>query len=637
MPANPCAADAAADAPGQGTPPRHYLPALDGLRALAVVAVIAYHLDPAWLPGGMLGVGVFFVLSGYLITDLLADGHRRHGRIDLRDFWLRRARRLLPALAVLLAAVVAWVTLTHPAELPALRADVLAAAFYASNWWFIFHHVSYFARFGPVSPLGNLWSLAVEEQFYLLWPLLLYAGLRWLPRRGCQVACTLALAAASALAMALLYHPGANPTRVYDGTDTRAFALLIGAAAALLWPSRTLVRQTRTRALEVAGGIGLGVVLAMLVGTNPYETLLYRGGMVVLSLAAAAVILAAAHAEGRIGKAFAWRPLRWLGERSYGIYLWHYPVIVLTTPAVPSGGVDVLRALAQVAGSVGLAALSYRYVEQPVRRGDLGRFLHGLRARPLPRPRLATVVAGTAACGMLAVATLGLAGLAPTPVHAAARPRRPTQRASIPAAAGPSTPSRLAARPPSARATAPGAPTCRSVTAIGDSVLLDTVPYLKRAVPGIVIDGRVGRQLYQAGPVVARLRAKGQLGVCVVLELGTNGPFTPSTLDGLLHSLRGERRIVLVNTRVPRPWETFVNTALAHAAATNPHTVLVHWHAASVHHPAYFRPDGVHLHPAGARRLTALIRQALGLPAATAGGAAHLSHFVAVAAHTTAP
>ncbi len=624
--------------PEQTAEPRLYLPALDGLRALAVAAVIAYHLHPAWLPGGMLGVAVFFVLSGYLITDLLADQWRREGRIDLRAFWARRARRLLPALAVVLTAVAAWVTLTRPAELPALRADVLAAVCYVSNWWFILHHVPYFARFGPVSPLGNLWSLAVEEQFYLLWPLLLYAGLRRTPRRGRLAACTLGAAAVSALAMALVYHPGTNPTRVYDGTDTRAFSLLIGAAAALVWPSREWVARSWHWALEAAGGLGLLVVLWMFAATDPYQTLLYRGGMVGFSLGAAALVLAAAHPRSRIGGALSWRPLRWLGERSYGIYLWHYPIIVLTTPAAPAGGAGLARGLAQVGASVALAALSYRYIERPVRRDGLRSFVRSLRKTPPRQWRPVATVALAAAVGLLTIATSGLAGMVPAAAHAATDPRpagyqrHPAGRLQATTPSSPASPTTPAATtPPAAASTLAArhirrakagmvtdAPTCPTVTAIGDSVLLDTVPYLKRAVPGVVIDGRVGRQLYQGAAVVARLRAKRRLGACTVIELGTNGPFTTSQLRGLLRELRGKQRIVLVNTRVPRPWEPLVNRALARAAATFPRTVLVHWHAASAHHPAYFRPDGVHLNPAGARRLAALIRQALGRAEPTA-------------------
>src|SRR6266513_2271442 len=208
---------------------QRYMPGLDGLRAIAVLVVIAYHLGLGWAPGGLLGVGVFFTLSGYLITDLLL-GQWVTGRIRLREFWLRRARRLLPALFLMLAVVAAWVTLADPAQVPNLRGSVLSAAFYVNNWWLISQHISYFARFGPPSPLGHLWSLAIEEQFYLLWPWLLWLGLRYVRERRSAVTghvrlagVTLAAAGISALAMALLYQPGVDPTRVYDGTDTRAF------------------------------------------------------------------------------------------------------------------------------------------------------------------------------------------------------------------------------------------------------------------------------------------------------------------------------------------------------------------------------------------------------------------------------
>jgi peptidoglycan/LPS O-acetylase OafA/YrhL len=217
-----------------------YMPGLDGLRALAVFAVIAYHLNLPWAPGGLLGVDLFFVLSGYLITNVLLTQWNRLGTIDLKDFWLRRAKRLLPALFVMLAGTLFWAALAAPERMAALRQEVLAGVFYSSNWYLIFHEVSYFERFGPPSPLGHLWSLAVEEQFYLLWPLLLGLGLRRLPRprRSWLVGGTILIALASVVAMALLYQPGHDPNRVYYGTDTRAFALLVGAVAAMIWPVR---------------------------------------------------------------------------------------------------------------------------------------------------------------------------------------------------------------------------------------------------------------------------------------------------------------------------------------------------------------------------------------------------------------
>ena len=227
-----------------------YLPGLDGLRALAVAAVVAYHLDFGWAQGGLLGVGVFFTLSGYLITDILLGQWDRGGRLRLGDFWLRRARRLLPALFVMLAVVGVWVNALDRPELPGFRGDVIASALYVSNWWYIAQHASYYAQFAPPAPLDHLWSLAVEEQFYLIWPWLVLVGVWLLTRRRAgarywMAAATVTLAVASAVEMAVLYHPGFDPTRVYEGTDTRAFGLLSGAALAMVWPTR--LKKSRVR------------------------------------------------------------------------------------------------------------------------------------------------------------------------------------------------------------------------------------------------------------------------------------------------------------------------------------------------------------------------------------------------------
>ncbi len=302
---------------------QRYMPGLDGLRALAVLAVIAYHEQFGWAPGGMLGVGVFFTLSGYLITDLLLGQWVEHGRLNLGDFWLRRGRRLLPALFVMLAVVTAWATVASPSRLASLRGAVAAAATYSSNWYYIATHSSYFARFAPPGPLDHLWSLAVEEQFYLVWPWLLLAGVCCLrSRRASAVRWlalpTLALAAGSAVLMLMLYHPGYDPTRVYEGSDTRACGLLVGAALAMVWPSRQAAgagRWTR-RVLDGAGVAGLAVIGLMIWRVGQYSSFTYQGGLVVLSVATAGVLAAAACPGSLVGAALGWRPLRWIGVRS---------------------------------------------------------------------------------------------------------------------------------------------------------------------------------------------------------------------------------------------------------------------------------------------------------------------------------
>ncbi len=616
-----------------------YLPGLDGLRAVAVLAVIGYHLSSSWVPGGLLGVGVFFVLSGYLITDLLLAEHRRHGRISFRRFWARRARRLLPALFVMLFVVLGWVTLLDPGQLPALRSDLPAALLYVSNWWFIFHHVSYFARFGPPSPIGHLWSLAVEEQFYLVWPILVVAGLRFVHRRRARLLLVLALAAASAVEMGVLFVPGGDPTRVYDGTDTRAFALLVGAALAIVWPRERTVGHVEPGARLVLDGIGaaalLGIV-SMFWLTNQYEGFLYDGGMVLLSVLTALVVAVTIHPAARLGRALGWRPLRWVGKRSYAIYLWHYPIIVLTTPVDASE--DVLRSAAQVGASLLLAGLSWRYVEEPVRHGALSRAADRLRARRSVRswsaPRLRPVcwLVATAALGNVAVCTIGLAGLVAVPAlvpsnevtsisphprpHARRREPRHPKALQAPGRLGllPPSPFPVAPTTTSTTTTTLPPPAGEGVTAIGDSVMIDAAPYLERLLPGIEIYARIGQQIWQVQAAVPKLRAEGVIGSRVIVELGTNATYPPGSLVALLHSLGDVQRVVLVNTRVPRPWQDSVNATIAAVARSYPHATMVNWFAASAGHPGFFYPDGVHLDPTGAAYYARLLARAVEAP-----------------------
>jgi peptidoglycan/LPS O-acetylase OafA/YrhL/CubicO group peptidase (beta-lactamase class C family) len=346
-----------------------YLPALDGLRALAVAAVLAYHGGLA-LYGGFLGVETFFALSGFLITALLLAEWRRDQRIDLLAFWRRRALRLLPALLLLLAATTFGTALVAPDRLGQLAGDSAASLAYIMNWHLVWSERSYFDASLRPPLLQHLWSLAVEEQFYLLWPLLVAGGLRAL-RRGGLLAATIVVAAASSALMSVSYDPGADPSRVYYGTDTRASGLLLGAALAMVWLPGRLPWAANNRAgiaLDLVGAAGLGGLLLAYTYLFESHPLLYRGGFQLVALSTMAVILAATHPRARLLPAMlGWAPLRWLGVRSYGIYLWHWPVFAITRPGIDLPLTGTPAVLLQMGLAVALAALSYRFVEAPLR------------------------------------------------------------------------------------------------------------------------------------------------------------------------------------------------------------------------------------------------------------------------------
>ncbi|MHB2001274.1 MAG: acyltransferase family protein [Solirubrobacteraceae bacterium] len=630
---------------------QRYMPGLDGVRAIAVIAVILYHLGFSWTPGGLLGVGVFFTLSGYLITDLLlAQLDRGSGtRAMLGEFWLRRARRLLPALFVMLAVVAAWVALVGPAQPPQFGRAVAAAALYVANWQLIVQHVSYFARFATPSSLEHLWSLGVEEQFYILWPPLLLLGLRFVRERSRLkprlAGLTLLLAGGSALEMALLYHPSFDPSRVYYGTDTRAFELLIGAALAMVWPSAQLrgsVARGAVAALDVVGAVCLLGILAMIWRVGEFSPFLYEGGFVLLSFATALLVATLAHPASRLAGAVGCKPLRWIGERSYGIYLWHYPIIVLTTPA-GAHGVDPLRALAQVAATVLLAALSWRYVEQPIRHGALGRLWRrarrrGLRTAAIPRTGWAALAGSVA---LVALAGVGVAGVS---LAGPARAPHGDLSASVGSSfVAPGDPSAARKR---AGGSGGGAPrtSCRAVIHIGDSTSegLISTSYLPDPVHRIEHQyARVGVRVqhyeiagarsiverYEAEPnayeVAKEWKRRGYHG-CWVLALGTNDAADIAVGSkvgmrgriGEMMSVIGREPVMWVNVktllssgayseRYMREWDE----TLAGACSAYPTMRVFDW--AQLAQPQWFIEDGIHYTTPGYRARARLIAQAL--------------------------
>jgi peptidoglycan/LPS O-acetylase OafA/YrhL len=602
------------------SPPTRYA-GLDGLRAIAVLLVIVFHLTPGILPGGYLGVDLFFVISGFLITALLLREHEKTGRIRLLDFWRRRARRLLPALGVLLLACCSAALLAGSNVLVDLGRQVLGAATFSSNWLSIAGEHSYFTESNP-ELFRNLWSLAVEEQFYLVWPLAILA-LLLVPRRGIRVGIVAALAVGSAVAMALLHLPGGDATRVYYGTDTHSFGLAIGAVLALAsrrWSTGPLAgplawpRWLRI-ALPTLGLAAIGGLLALAATMPDDEPFAYRGGLALVALLTTVAIAGAVVPGSLLGRGLDVQPLRWIGERSYGLYLWHWPVFVLVMAFLPDlapGDATVWEpgfwAIGGIAFAVTVvaAALSYRFIEQPIRKnGFRATFQRWFSGWWDSFPRLATglvavclvAVAGTASVSAIAsdpgetdaqaIIEAGAAAIAPPPV--------PT----VGEGDAPSTP------PP---AELPGGD---QIYAIGDSVMLASAPQLQLAFPGIAIDATVSRQLSAAPALVQALKDSGALRPTLLLGLGTNGPIDVASLQQVRDILGPRHQLILVSVQAPRGWTPGVNATLTVFAQQYRNVELANWRDAIAGHLRLLARDRIHPGEAGGAIYAGTVRDAL--------------------------
>jgi peptidoglycan/LPS O-acetylase OafA/YrhL len=569
-----------------------YIGALDGVRALAVAGVLLYHGGVAWLPGGFLGVDVFFVLSGFLITSLLMAELRATARIDLVRFWIRRARRLLPAAFVVIAVCLLVMAVFPLGDVARTRGDAVASFAYVNNWHQVLAERSYFESFGRPSLLEHLWSLAVEEQFYLLWPLFLGFALTRLGRRRTMLV-TVAAAGASALAMGLLFDGGGDPSRVYFGTDTHASGLLIGALLAFLWPLGSFHGAPRAGAvwvLDAAAVTGLAAVLAAMATAHDFDPWIYRGGIAAVGVAAAVLIAAVSHPACTIGRALAVAPLRWIGQRSYGIYLWHWPVMALTRPGADVAWPSWVLVPLQIAATVLLAAGSYRWIEQPIRTGAARAWLD---RRP-PRRRLELALGAALALVVAAVFVGGREGVraaAPlTATHSLAASRSLVQERAT--TSRPGTSSRAGDEEP---------------LAVGASVMLAASAALGTHA---TVDAAVARH---AGDILARLesyKASGLLPRRVVVQMGENGPVFGADVKRLERALAGVDRVVLVNVRVGRSWRAQVNDILAETVQGWQQARLADWYRASGK-PGLLYDDGTHPTPRGRKVYARLVERAL--------------------------
>ena len=606
-------------------------PGLDGVRALAVLSVLAFHESLPWIKGGFLGVDVFFVLSGFLITDILAGKFGRDGKVGLSTFWQRRARRLLPALGLMLLVVTAAVTVLEPSQRNTLPPALLGAVSYTSNWWQAFAHVSYFSLYGPPPVFQHLWSLAVEEQFYLIWPLMLTVVLLLLRNRALRVLFAWAAAAASAYVMFAVYVPGKDPSLVYYGTDTHASALLIGAALALTWPLKRVAAAAGKLRLsfDILGAIGLLVLGWAAWHFGGADAFVYPYGLVIAALAAGGLVLAAA-APGRIAALLSWAPLRWLGVRSYGIYLWHWPVIAITVGIDPRGASTLGARAIDAILPIGLAAASWHWLEEPILRNGLrgelkrrGRLLLNAPKTILRTPAVTTpaVLGAVAVLAVACTAGYGLVNehtgptLAQQIRHDAQvisstqqQPPQVTQSTGqgepwwLKAGYGPYRPGKHRRGPKPVRYL--GA----RVMSIGDSVMLASAPELAQSMPGIYINAQVSRAMIAGVALVQHLAASKRLRRVVIVGLGTNGPITLSQIQQLRRVIGKRRWLLLVNTFVPRPWEGEVNATIGAAVHKYPNVLLINWHKAIEHHTDLLWSDGIHPMPIGGKLYAKVVR-----------------------------
>ncbi len=639
-----------------------YLPGLDGMRALAVAAVMVYHANPDWLPGGFLGVEVFFVISGYLITLLLiAEKERTYG-VDMKQFWIRRARRLLPALYALLLAITIWVSLFERDELGKLRGDVIAAVLYVANWYQIWTGAGYTAS-NDFVPLRHLWSLAVEEQFYLVWPLVMFALLRGGTRKIADISRYLFVVAVGlTVLMAVLFHPGPVGTPavtpeaywnifgreiskldgLYLSTITRSSGLLLGAAFAMVWRPVAMMRGPlgeKGRLLDGVALIGFVALGAMfwwmyLLGPDGGNPLLFRGGFFLCAVATLMMVAAVTHQHTITPRLLSIPVLLWIGTRSYGLYLFHWPVYQLIR-GIAGKHLSLVEFAVAVAITAVITEASFRLIETPVRKGTFGASLARIWRSPASGARNAMLGAGVVLLGLTIYAGVSLA-TAPvvenevrqaldeaagatcdvindpgcTGAEPVAPPVVPDETAAPEPTSAPTD--SVAAPPPSTEAppTTQPVPTVIPKLALGDSVMLGAAPQL--AAQGFTVDAIVSRAFINGLDTVLTLQSQDRLGDVVVVHLGTNGTIGTTNMTRMMEALAGVPQVLLVTVDAPVEWVPGNNALIRETAGAYPNVTLLDWAAVTAECPGEcFYDDGFHLRPDGQEYYASLIAEAL--------------------------
>ena len=572
-----------------------YIPAIDGLRALAVIAVMFYHLGFSWIPGGFLGVDLFFVISGYVITRMLLDSIAQSGGLDLRGFYLARLRRLLPALLFMLTTTIIAVGIWAPDTIKRLLVDTPFALTGTINWWLVANEQDYFESIGRPPLLQHTWSLAVEAQFYLVWPLILYFILKKFGKKHIPVA-ALFIAAASGIALLLVSFSidAANASKVshvYFGTDTHSIGLFLGAALAVSWiPQNFRVELSRKGqnfidGIGVFGFIGILATFLLIDASNPA---MYKIAFPLAGIFGAAIIASIVHPASRFAPILQNKVLLWIGERSYAIYLWHWVIFQVTRPTVDLAGQAWALYSLRILIVFALADISLRYVELPIRRGVIQYWIKGRKYRTKKERNRQTSLLSTATVIVVIIAAV-----------------ISVRAISI------ANDARVALEKSLTVDTSTAVPTEKDgLWVTGDSVILGIRSVLEENQPISLVNARIGRQAPELLEVLIQDQPQA-LDSPVIFNLGNNNALSREQVEQIFEAVKGQPQIIVVNTAVPRPWRDGNNQIINEVAAKYPQADVIDWNAISNGRPEYFAPDGVHLVPAGVNAYVSAILEKL--------------------------
>jgi peptidoglycan/LPS O-acetylase OafA/YrhL len=580
------------------SPQNRYIHSVDGLRAVAVIAVLLYHLGIDWIPGGFLGVDLFFVISGYVITGLILDSIARSGTLDLRAFYLSRIRRLVPALVAMLVFTTLFIGVYAPDTVRRFIADIPYVLSGSMNWALVSRQQDYFEAIGRPPLLQHTWSLAVEAQFYLMWPLVLLFILRYFGKKNIPFA---ALAIAIASGITLFAYSIRIDTQesaishVYFGTDTHSIGLFLGSALAVSWQPQNLTREITKRAqdfVDLIGVVGLLGLLSTFLFINENDPTLYRIAFPLSALFGCATLISVVHPASRFAPILSTRPLIWIGERSYGIYLWHWIVFQLTRPSIDLVGDDWALYALRVLIVFALADISLRYIEIPVRRGYFELWFRGMKYRTKAvrlRQQLST----------LAAVAVTIAATSLISINAMERADDIAAQEQNAAESSTDEPDQVITS-----SETPG------LWVTGDSVILGIRNVLAQYERIELINARVGRQINELIEV-ARTDQQFVGQSPVVLNLGNNNRLVEADVISLMEIVKNQPKIIVVNTAVPRSWKEANNQLIADVVNRYPNTTIVDWSTISANHPEFFATDGVHLNPPGVNAYVSAIREVL--------------------------